>query len=331
MKTANKVFIGLIFLLIFSSQGWADEFTKGVYPATVPSAFTLYAFDPDLLGAWNTPLYDYEKKYIPEKYHSLPVLGGWYGQGFVPDREMVMGSGLKKAFMLESTFFHGRRIHETLNEMGLELLAAPEGLYELPECFRTMGQIFNRKDRGEELALYSEKVLDSVESLKSLPDEKKMKVFLAQDADGLGSTCARAAKDYFIEAAGAINVMVCNDGPKAGHPRISFEELVVLNPDVILSESYELKKIMDKDPRWQQLRAAKENRIYYLPRGPFSWNGHPTLTALMGIQWLANVLYPDLYPLDLMAVTRQFNKLFFRLDLTDQMISEFLDPGSAGK
>ena len=36
---------------------------RSVYCPTPPSAFTLYAFAPELLAAWNTPLRDYEKKF----------------------------------------------------------------------------------------------------------------------------------------------------------------------------------------------------------------------------------------------------------------------------
>ncbi|MDR1085837.1 MAG: ABC transporter substrate-binding protein [Deltaproteobacteria bacterium] len=328
MKPLKAALASLLLLFLLSPRAMADEFIKGVYPATPPTSFTLYAFDPELLGAWDTTLYDYEKKYIPEKYQSLPVLGGWYGQGFVPDREMVMASGLKKAFLVRSSFFNTDRIRDTLAEMGLELLTAPDGVYELPECFRTMGRIFNRQARGEELAAYAEKVLASVKKLNELPKGKRFRVYLAMDADGLATSCAMEARSYFIEVGGGTNVMVCNDSLQPGRPRISFEDILVMDPDVILAESYELKKIMDAEPRWQGLRAAKEGRIYYLPRGPFSWNGHPTLTALMGVQWLANVLYPDLYPLDLPATVKEFNKLFFRLDLNDQTVKELIDPGS---
>ncbi|MDR1298387.1 MAG: ABC transporter substrate-binding protein [Deltaproteobacteria bacterium] len=316
----------LVFLIC--PKVMADEFTQDVYPATPPSSFTLYAFDPELLGAWNTPLYDYEKKYIPEKYQTLPILGGWYGQGYVPDREMVMASGLKKAFMVRNSFFNTDRIQSALAEMGLELFTVTDGIESLPECFRTMGQIFMREARGEELALYAEKVLASVKKLEDLPNEKKFRIYLAMDADGLATSCPRESRSYFIEVAGGINSMACSDSAQPGRPRISFEDIMVMDPDVILAQSYELKEIMDTDSRWQGLRAAKEGHIYYLPRGPFSWNGHPTLTALMGVQWLANTLYPDLYPLDLINEVKQFNKLFFRIDLSDQMVKEFVDPGS---
>ncbi|MDR2140624.1 MAG: ABC transporter substrate-binding protein [Deltaproteobacteria bacterium] len=305
-------------------MAWADDFVRGVYPATPPSSFTLYAFDPELLGAWDTPLYEYEKKFIPEKYQKLPILGGWYGQGFTPDREMLMASGLKKAFILENNFFSVERIQAALASMGLTLLSAPDGLEKTPQTFRAMGQIFNRSTRGEELAIWAEKALESLKILKSLPNERKPRVYFAMDADGLASSCQGEARSIFIDFAGGRNCLTCADALKPGRPRISFEELMAMDPDTILVESVELLKVINQSPHWARLRAKKEGRVYLVPRGPFSWNGHPTLTALMGARWLANLLHPDLYPLDVVAEAKEFNRLFFRLELTDQEVRELL-------
>jgi iron complex transport system substrate-binding protein len=320
------VVLGLALITLFCPSGRADEFVRGVYPATPPSAFTLYAFDRDLLGAWNTPLFAYEKKYIPEKYQNLPILGGWYGQGFVPDREALMGSGLKKAFMVANSYFNIERIRDALKEMGLTLQTAPDGVENLPETFRTMGQVFNRPERGEELAVYAEKALTSLKNHTDKLTGARPRVYFAMSADGLATSCPGEQRSNFIVIAGGQNAMICDDSIKAGRPRISFEQLITMDPDVILAESYALKKEMDSGGRWGKLRAAKEGRVYLLPRGPFSWNGHPTLTTLMGARFLANALNPRLYPLAIVPEAQEFNRLFFRVEMTEQMVKELLDP-----
>ena len=47
---------------------------------------------------------------------------------------------------------------------------------------------------------------------------------------------------------------------------------------------------------------------------------------LMGVQWLANLLHPDLYAVDIKAESRRFMKLFFNLDLSDAQINELFEP-----
>ncbi|MFT3959820.1 MAG: hypothetical protein QM665_12215, partial [Desulfovibrio sp.] len=51
-----------------------------------------------------------------------------------------------------------------------------------------------------------------------------------------------------------------------------------------------------------------------------------TYMRLMGVQWLANLLHPDLYAVDIKAESRRFMKLFFNLDLSDAQINELFEP-----
>jgi iron complex transport system substrate-binding protein len=192
-----------------------------------------------------------------------------------------------------------------------------------------MGHNFNREARGEELAVYAESALRSLDPIKDLPPEKKPRIYYAMGADGLSTSCSGESRSKFVDMAGGRNAMACSDAVSHARPTISFEELMVMDPDIILVESNELKKKVLSEDRWGILRATKEGRVYLVPRGPFSWNGHPPLTVLMGSRWLANVLYPDLFPFDVIAATKEFYGLFFRMEFTDDMVKELLDPSLA--
>jgi iron complex transport system substrate-binding protein len=73
-----------------------------------------------------------------------------------------------------------------------------------------MGKTFNRQKRGEELADYAKNSLESVKkTVRFLPNEKRPKVYLAMDADGLSTSCRGGMRSYFIEAAGGFNVYEC--------------------------------------------------------------------------------------------------------------------------
>ena len=82
--------LGLLLLLVmpFCASAAADDpaapdsngrapGARSIYCATPPSTFTLYAFAPELLAGWNTPLRDYEKKFM-EKTKAYP----WLRQGY---------------------------------------------------------------------------------------------------------------------------------------------------------------------------------------------------------------------------------------------------------
>jgi len=302
---------------------------RGVYGATPSSNFTLYVLDPELLAGWNTPLRDYEKKFIPAKYHALPILGGWYGEGFVPNREVLLGSGIKKAFYLPMRTTDSRSITETLTKLGMEIITfSGYGMSDLAPCFRNMGQVFNRKERGEALAAYAETTLAQVRSaMGNLPPEKRVRVYVALEADGLASVCRSSERAEVFEMAGAVSVHKCPPGAEESFLRVTFEQLMTYDPEVILVYHPNIMRIIPSHSRWRQLSAVRQGRVYFIPRGPFSWLERPaTYMRLIGVQWLAGILHPDLYPVDIKAKSKEFMKLFFNLDLTEKQIGELFEP-----
>jgi iron complex transport system substrate-binding protein len=318
----------LLFFLLDPHPAGADE-PRSVYGASPPSTFMLYALDPDLIGGWNTPLRDYEKSFIPEKYWELPILGGWYGQGFIPDRETLLASGLKKAFILSSTFHDAGKITQTLESLGMRVVVVPGmRMDSLAECFRILGREFGRPERGEELARYTEETLGKVRAaLADLPAAQRPRVYFAQEEDGLGTACKGSERSEVLEAAGAENVHACLKGTNESLPRISFEQLMAYDPDVILIYSPDLAAAVSTDAKWSRLRAVREGRAYLVPRGPFSWLDRPAgYMRVIGVQWLANLLHPDRLPLDPPAETKLFLKLFFHIDATDAQVEALLHP-----
>ena len=62
-----------------------------------------------------------------------------------------------------------------------------------------------------------------------------------------------------------------------------------------------------------------------MPNKPFSWMDRPpSVNRFLGVQWVANLLYPDVYDIDLAETTKEFYKLFYSVDLTDDQVSDIL-------
>ncbi|WP_291302863.1 ABC transporter substrate-binding protein [Desulfovibrio sp. MES5] len=312
-----------------SESGAAVEDARSVYCATPPSTFTLYAFAPELLAGWNTPLRDYEKKFIPVQYHNLPVLGGWYGQGFIPDREMLLASGIKKAFYLSMGPHDRLPIEQTLTSLGMKVTSVPgSSLADMAPCFLAMGRAFGREERGAALAAYASQTLEKVSrAMRDLPKEKWTKVYVALEADGLASICRQSQRADVFAAAGAQSVHDCPPGAEEAFLRVTFEQLMAYNPEVILVFHPALMRRIPTDPKWAALSAVRQGKVYFMPRGPFSWLERPaTYMRLLGVQWLANKLHPDLYPVDINVESKHFMKLFFNLDLDDTQVNNFFEP-----
>lgn len=78
-------------------------------------------------------------------------------------------------------------------------------------------------------------------------------------------------------------------------------------------------------PEWAGLRAVQEGRFYEIPLGPYNWMGRPpSVNRLLGIRWMANLLYPDIFLFDMAQETRDFYRLFYHHNVTDEQIQELL-------
>ena len=135
-----------------------------------------------------------------------------------------------------------------------------------------------------------------------------------------------------IERAGAQNVHKCSEDPNAksfGRVKISFEQLVKYDPDVILIYEKELFDKIYGDPKWQLLGAVKNKKTFYIPREPFSWfDRPPSFMRFLGLKWLINLAYPGAFKFDMARETREFYKLFLDLELTDTQIYKILGRGA---
>ncbi|NLW07967.1 MAG: ABC transporter substrate-binding protein, partial [Clostridia bacterium] len=45
---------------------------------------------------------------------------------------------------------------------------------------------------------------------------------------------------------------------------------------------------------------------------------------ILGIKWLGNLLYPEIYGYDMTKETREFYKLFYHYDLSDEELTSLL-------
>jgi iron complex transport system substrate-binding protein len=107
--------------------------------------------------------------------------------------------------------------------------------------------------------------------------------------------------------------------------KISMEQLLLYDPEVILVKEKTFFAGMSTDPRWQNIRAVKSGRVYLIPHVPFNWfDRPPSFMRLLGIKWLLNVLHPDRYHIDMVEEARAFYHLFLGVDLSEKDAQEIL-------
>jgi len=76
---------------------------------------------------------------------------------------------------------------------------------------------------------------------------------------------------------------------------------------------------------WGSVKAVRDKRIYLAPDLPYGWfDAPPGVNRLIGVRWLTSILYPKQFPDNLQEATRQFYKLFYQVDLTDEQMAMLL-------
>jgi iron complex transport system substrate-binding protein len=65
--------------------------------------------------------------------------------------------------------------------------------------------------------------------------------------------------------------------------------------------------------------------VHLSPKMPFGWvDFPPSVNRLIGLWWLAKILYPKRFPEDLRVLTRDFYARFYHVTPTDAQIDEVL-------
>lgn len=298
-----------------------------VFAAGPPSGVLLCVLAPEKLVGFPMPLSDAAKTYLPPVVAAMPVVGNLGGRGSTASEERV--AALHPDVILDSGTVNASYVSQAdrvQSQTGIAYLLIDGRLADSPALLRKAAVLLGVRERGEALASYAEKTLAEVLGPVRTFGGIRPKVYYARSADGLETGMAGSISAELIDLLGAVNV--AGQGTAGGIGRVSMEQILSWDPDVILAGSPMFLQAVASDPNWQSLRAVREGHVYAPPPSlPFGWiDGPPSVNRLIGLRWLAGRLYPDLIAQDLDAETRAFYHLFYGVDLNDGQLAALLRP-----
>ncbi len=302
-----------------------DRITK-VFAAGPPASILLYMLAPDTLTGWPRAPYADELPYIAAPYRSLPVLGRLTGRGGTANLEVV----LKVNPDLILDFGSVRETYASLADAVQKQTGIPyiliDGRFEnTAKALRLLGTTLGLAERGEKLARYVEDTFSEIDdALANVPQENRPRVYLARGPDGLETGVRGSINTEIIERAGGINVA---DAPgQRGIVRASIEQIIVANPDTIITWDRNFYAKVFDDPLWANIDAVKKRRVFLSPTAPFGWiDRPPSLNRIIGLKWLARLFYPESFKGDFAEKVREFYKIFYHVDLTQAELEQLLE------
>lgn len=298
-----------------------------------PATYLIYAIDPNLLAGLSFPLRGDEKFHTVERFKRLPVVGGIAGESRNISVETLLKVRPDIVILWElkrsDITAINRKYEQILKPLGIPILYVRIcSVNDYPAAFRFMGDVLGRKRRAAELERYAVSVLNRTSrAMSGIPDGKRVSVYYAEGIDGLATEGEGSMHTQLIPLSGGRNVCRLRASGYMGLEKISMEQLLMYDPDVILVKEKSCYARIMNDRRWKNLRAVRAKRVHLIPFVPFNWfDRPPSHMHIMGIQWLSNLLHPDRYPLDIVKQTRAYYRLFFNRELSDREARAVLQP-----
>ena len=294
-----------------------------VFPAGPPAAILLYTLAPDLLLGWPRANSPEECAYMLPDICRRPEVGRITGRGNTANLETVLA--LKPNLIVDVGSINGTFVSlaaRVQDQTGIPYALLDGRFVALATAYQKLGQLIGRQAAAEELADYTSRTLTAITGrIADVETEQRPRVYYARGPRGLVTGLGGSINVETIELI-ARNVA---GGAPGGLANTSIEQVLLWNPDVIVTIDLEFFNAVRSDPAWTSVKAVRDNRVHLSPKMPFGWvDFPPSVNRLIGLRWLAKILYPEHFPEDLGALTRDFYARFYHVTPTDAQIDQVL-------
>jgi iron complex transport system substrate-binding protein len=343
MRSVRAVAVFVAALAIAGAAHASREFTddagrkvtlpdriERVYASGPPASVLVLALAPDKLIGWTRRFREDESQWVPKKYADLPELGRLTGRGNSANVEVVLKAKPDVIIDVGSTSETYVSLADRVQaQTGIPYVLLDGHLDTTPVQLEKLAAVLGVPERGKELSAYATRVLTGLrEKIAGIPADKRPTVYYARGPQGLQTGLGGSINVEMIELLGARNVAGSERG---GLANVGLEQVVLWDPQVIVTNDPNFHREVWKLPVWNSVQAVRTRRVYLSPHLPFGWFDFPPgANRLIGLIWLADILYPATFQHDLKAEVAQFYKLFYQQEPTPAQIESLLsEPGVA--
>ncbi len=291
----------------------------------------LYTLSPDLLAGWNYQPDPGELAFYQEPYRHLPVLGGWYGKNNSANLEVIIQAHPDVLITMGDPM--GIAMADRVQQQThIPVYYLDGSLEKLPDAYLKAGELLGNPARAAELAAECRRTLEEISSkVARIPPEKRRRVYYSEGPTGLETEPGNSMHSEALIFAGAVNVAAVPSQQGYGHTPVSMEQVLQWNPDVIISgydhtsSPGEFYQMLWTNPAWMRVSAVRHGMVVEAPQYPFNWiDRPPSVNRIIGIEWVANLLYPEIFHYNIREETRRFYDTFYHIKLSDAQLNQVL-------
>lgn len=185
-----------------------------------------------------------------------------------------------------------RHVIDKIAEIGIPVYAIdPRNIDQVIDSIIRIGNLLNEGQAAARLVDSMHARIARVQSLVA-KTSLRPRVFFQIDAEPMVSAGSNTFIQELIELAGGVNAAA---GPDP-YPRYSWEDILVLQPDIVLISSMaggrkpdELRRSWEK---WHQLTAVARGRIFIVDANLFD---RPTPRLIDGLEVIAPIIHPEIF------------------------------------
>jgi iron complex transport system substrate-binding protein len=298
-----------------------------VFAAGPPASILLYVLKPEALTGWPRAPYADERPFIAAPFRDLPEHGRLTGRGGEANLELMLRVNPDLIVDFGSVRDTYRDLADRVQaQTGIPYVLIDGRFSATPAALRLMGDILGVPERGERLAADVEATFAAIDAiLADVPRERRPRVYLARGPNGLETGTVGSINTEIIERAGGRNVADPGDGRPGGLVQASMEQVLAADPEIIVTWDRDFFARVFDDPLWRQVTAVRTGRVHLSPTAPFGWiDRPPSLNRIIGLKWMARLLWPDRWPGRLRDETRAFYRLYYHVDPTEAELDTLL-------
>ena len=222
-----------------------------------------------------------------------------------------------------------------INTVALKAIdaAAAEPLATFNSWLDITAQVADTTERADRFLEEGTKVQNEInEKINGLTEQQKPEALMIYQLSDQAITVG--GKNFFgnqwLNATGANDVA---EDEVRGRKDVNMEQIYTWDPEIIYLTNF--TEIQPEDiynntipgQDWSELTAVKNKQVYKIPLGIYRWFP-PSGDAPLMLKWLATKNQPELFDYDMNKEIRTYYKDFYEFDLTDEEITQILNPSS---
>ena len=294
------------------------EITR-IVPSSALGQMVLFAIAPEMLVGLASSFYNSALGIIADQYLELPEFGNLYASADLNVEELALTAPQIIIDIGEAKPSVSEDMDALQSQTGIPSVFISATLETMPETFRTLGKLLGREEKGEELALFCERVYDRTLSIMEEVGGNKVNALYVLGEEGLNVIAATSYHAELLDLLTNNLAVVDNPMSKGTGNEVTMEQIAIWNPDFVIFGPGSIYSQVADMSTWDQITAIANGDYVQVPDAPHNWMSMPpSVQRYLGLIWLTAELYPDYCDYDVKAEIMEYYELFYGCTLTKE-------------